>query len=76
LFPKALRHRLTNDAVEEEHDGIRKEFMRERILMSLPSATLFRLRVIEWIWIVEQRRRATPQEIRQLCHGKWKPLRS
>jgi hypothetical protein len=26
---------------------------------------------IEWIWIVEASRRATPEEIRQLCSGKW-----
>jgi hypothetical protein len=29
---------------------------------------------IEWIWIVEQRRRAAPHEIRQLCGGKWKAV--
>ena len=27
---------------------------------------------IEWVWIVEDGRRATPEEIRQLCSGKWK----
>jgi hypothetical protein len=29
---------------------------------------------IEWIWIVEARRRATPEEIRQLCSGNWKGI--
>jgi hypothetical protein len=27
---------------------------------------------IEWVWIVEADRRATPEEIRQLCSGTWK----
>ena len=29
---------------------------------------------IEWVWIVEAGRRATPEEIRQLCKGKWKGI--
>ena len=29
---------------------------------------------IEWMWIVEANRLATPDEIRQLCSGKWKGL--
>ena len=32
----------------------------------------FRYSDIEWVWIVEAGRRATPDEIRQLCNGKWK----
>ena len=27
---------------------------------------------IEWVWIVEADRRATTEEIRQLCNGTWK----
>ena len=27
---------------------------------------------IEWVWIVEAERRATPEEIKQLCNGTWK----
>lgn len=29
---------------------------------------------IEWVWIVEEKRTATAEEIRQLCSGKWKGL--
>ena len=29
---------------------------------------------IEWVWIVEAHRRATPDEIRQLCSGKSKGI--
>ena len=29
---------------------------------------------IDWVWIVEGRRRATPEEIRRLCKGAPKPL--
>lgn len=27
---------------------------------------------IEWIYIIEAKRQATPAEIKQLCAGKWK----
>jgi hypothetical protein len=30
----------------------------------------FRPEQIEWVWKVETRRRATPEEIRKLCAGK------
>ena len=29
---------------------------------------------IEWVWIVEAMRRATDEEIRQLCSGIWKGI--
>jgi hypothetical protein len=29
---------------------------------------------IEWVWIVEAARRATNEEIRQLCDGTWKGI--
>jgi hypothetical protein len=28
--------------------------------------------LIDWVWIVEEKRRATDKEIRQLCSGTWK----
>jgi hypothetical protein len=31
-----------------------------------------RVKDVEWVWIVEADRRATPEEIRQLCLGIWK----
>ena len=34
----------------------------------------YRYSDIEWVWIVEAGRRATPDEIRQLCNGKWKGI--
>jgi len=34
----------------------------------------YRYSDIEWVWIVEAGRRATPDEIRQLCSGKWKGI--
>ena len=29
---------------------------------------------IEWVWMVEAGRRVSPEEIRQLCSGKWKRI--
>ena len=29
---------------------------------------------IEWVWIVEAKRKATTEEIRLLCSGKWKGI--
>lgn len=26
---------------------------------------------IEWVWIIEERRQASPEEVRQLCAGNW-----
>ena len=34
----------------------------------------YRYSDIEWVWIVEAGRRATSDEIRQLCSGKWKGI--
>jgi hypothetical protein len=34
------------------------------------QAALIRPHDIEWIWIVEEKRNATPEEIRELCEGK------
>jgi hypothetical protein len=29
---------------------------------------------IDWIWILEARRKATPEEVKKLCAGTWKGI--
>jgi hypothetical protein len=46
--------------------GVLRNRVTVRGFEGLPPAN------IEWVWIVEEKRRATPDEIRKLCKGSGK----